>query len=417
MKRRVVIAGAGVRGLCFARGMLEKVGQYSEWVALYDTNPARMQGFNNLLKTNVPMYTDFNQMLKEAQPTTIIVCVPDCSHPELIEMGFAAGLEVMTEKPMAMCREGIERIRAAEKKYGKKVIVTFNYRFKPHSCAIKQLMMTKPIGKINSVNFEWHLDLTHGQEYFHRWHAFLEKSGGLFVHKATHHFDLMNWILDDEPYSVYATASRKVFGDAGKIRGDRCRGCSHSGDCWAVLKSTLEDADLNPGTDGHIFDELYFKAEHVDGYRRDGCCFNKNINIYDTMNAIVTYKSGTVMNYCLNAYSPVAGFNIVFNGEHGRVEVGMLDQNTRAPNNTDKDYIRIYHGTTRSNITMEEQLFEKIDTPHGGGDYAMFDLLLGAGGDDPLGLAAGSDAGARSALIGITANESVKSGKTELIGL
>ena len=166
MKRRVVIAGAGVRGLCFARGLLERVNEYSELVALYDTNSVRMEGFNKLVKADIPMYTDFRKMLEEAKPTAMIVTVPDYLHPELIEMGFAAGLEVFTEKPMAMNREGIERIKALEEKYGKKVIVTFNYRFTPHSKALKEIMMKKPIGKIYSATFEWTLDLTHGQEYF-----------------------------------------------------------------------------------------------------------------------------------------------------------------------------------------------------------------------------------------------------------
>jgi len=35
----------------------------------------------------------------------------------------------------------------------------------------------------------------HGAKYFRRWHAQMENSGGLLVHKATHHFDLVNWLL------------------------------------------------------------------------------------------------------------------------------------------------------------------------------------------------------------------------------
>ena len=59
--------------------------------------------------------------------------------------------------------------------------------------------------------------------------------------------------------------------------------------------------------------------------------------------------------------------------------------------------------------------FEEVMTPHGGGDYAMFDQIFGAGGPDPLGQVAGSRAGALSALVGITANESIASGKQEMI--
>ena len=81
----------------------------------------------------------------------------------------------------------------------------------------------------------------------------------------------------------------------------------------------------------------------------------------------------------------------------------------------EEDYIRIFKGTNRKNISMKELSFVEEDTPHGGGDNRLYDLLLGAGGDDPLGQQAGSRAGALSALIGITGNESIASGNVEKI--
>ncbi len=416
--KRVAIAGTGTRALCFAKGILHRVSEYSQLVALYDLNPQRIKGFKYLLKNeSIPEYTDFEAMVKEARPTHLLVCVPDCAHPQLIEMGFSHGLEVVTEKPMAMNREGIRRILQAERKYGKKVCVTFNMRFSPYSEAIRKLMLDHPIGKITNVTAEWFLDRTHGQEYFHRWHAKMSNGGGLLVHKATHHFDLLNWFLDDEPESVYATGARKVFGDANPFFGERCSNCPHANKCWAVLKSTLEDGDLNPGSDGEIFEKLYFEAEKLDGYHRDGCCFARDIDIYDTMNAVIRYKSGVMVNYSENAYSPWQGYNVVFNGDAGRIEVGTVDASTRPGNFRGEDYIRILHGTTRQNITMEELPFREVMSPHGGGDYALYDQIFGKGGADPLGLMADSRAGAASALVGITANESIASGKVEKIGL
>ena len=76
MKKRIAIAGAGTRALCFGRAILGRVKDYSEMVALYDTNDARMDGFNNLLKSNVPKFTDFDEMVRVAKPDTLIVCVP-----------------------------------------------------------------------------------------------------------------------------------------------------------------------------------------------------------------------------------------------------------------------------------------------------------------------------------------------------
>ena len=417
MKRRVALIGCGTRALNYADGLLNRVDGYSQLVALYDNNPKRMEGFQVLIRHKVPCYTDFDEMVRVARPDTIVVLVPDRLHPDFVERGFAAGLDVITEKPMAMCREGIRRIRAAERKYGKEVIVTFNLRFQPYSAAIKKIMMEKPIGRITNVNAEWFIDRTHGNEFFHRWHSDMKNSGGLLVHKGTHHFDLINWYLEDEPVSVYATASRQVYGDANPFYGERCTGCPHAKNCFAVLKSTLEDADLNPGSDGNIFNELYFKAESVDGYRRDRCCFDRKTDIFDTMNAIVAYKNGAKVNYCETAYAPWQGYNIVFNGTDGRIEIGTVFKATRPANKSDQDYIRIIKGTTRQNITMKEIPFTEVLTPHGGGDYALFAQLFGPGKPDPLGQVAHSRAGALSALVGITANESIKSGKVEPINV
>ncbi len=415
MKKRVAIVGTGTRALNFADGILHRVSDYSELVGLHDNNSLRMEGFQNLIKCRVPSFTDFDEMVRVTKPDTLLVMVPDRLHPEFIEKGFAAGLDVITEKPMAMNREGVMHIRRAEEKYGKEVTVSFNMRFAPYSAAIKKVLMTRPIGNITSVNAEWFIDRTHGQEYFHRWHAKLSNGGGLLVHKATHHFDLLNWFLDDEPEEVYATGCRRVFGDANPFFAERCSSCPYAGKCWAVMKSTLEDADLNPGSDGEIFQELFFNAESEDGYWRDRCCFARDIDIYDTMNAMIRYKSGIQVNYTENAYSPWQGYNIVFNGDDGRIEVGTVNYSTRPKNLGEDDRIRIIKGTTRQNITMEEMSFKEVLTPHGGGDYALFDQLLGAGYPDPLGQKAGSRAGALSALVGITANESILSGKVEKI--
>ena len=54
--------------------------------------------------------------------------------------------------------------------------------------------------------------LRHGAEYFRRWHRKKENSGGLLVHKATHHFDLVNWWIEQEPVDVMAYGTRRLYG-------------------------------------------------------------------------------------------------------------------------------------------------------------------------------------------------------------
>ncbi|MBJ8193096.1 Gfo/Idh/MocA family oxidoreductase, partial [Bacillus cereus] len=87
---------------------------------------------------------------------------------------------------------------------GRKLRVTFNYRYAPHNTKIRELIMDGTLGEVLSVNFEWLLNTQHGADYFRRWHRDKRNSGGLLVHKSTHHFDLMNFWLGSKPETVYA---------------------------------------------------------------------------------------------------------------------------------------------------------------------------------------------------------------------
>ena len=116
---------------------------------------------------------------------------------------------------MTTTPEKIARILEAERRTGRRVDVSFNYRFAPTAARIKELLLAGEIGEVLSVDFHWYLDTRHGADYFRRWHAYRDRSGSLFVHKATHHFDLLNWYLDSDPEAVSA------FADAQGLRPQR----------------------------------------------------------------------------------------------------------------------------------------------------------------------------------------------------
>lgn len=406
--KHIAIAGTGTRALSFAKGIIERCSGYSKLSALYDINNKRMKGFCSLIGHQVPSYTDFKSMLSEQKVDTLLVCTTDSTHPELIETAFENGLDAVIEKPLAIDRAGIEKIKMLEKKYGRTIQITFNMRFAPYSAKIKEILLEKPIGDIKTVSAEWFIDRTHGIEYFHRWHNRMKNSGGLLVHKATHNFDLLNWFLDDVPQEVFAYGSLQQYGKSGPYHGTNCRQCKHNRKCWAAMKESLFDEDLNPGSDADIFNKLYFEAEKIDGYLRDQCCFDPGIDIYDTMNALIKYRSGIQVSYSLNAYSPWQGYRIIFTGTEGSMEIGTVNPGTRPDNFNECDRIIIVKGQTRQDISMTETALEIDKTPHGGGDNLMIDKLFGGVSNDPLGQVAGFTAGAYSALVGICANRSIE---------
>ena len=65
----------------------------------------------------------------------------------------------------------------AEKRNGRKIVVTFNYRYAPKHQQIKELLMSGEIGKVIVGRLPLVSRRHHGADYFRRWHRLRAKSG------------------------------------------------------------------------------------------------------------------------------------------------------------------------------------------------------------------------------------------------
>ena len=395
-KKRIALVGTGHRGT--SMWGMNVVGGYSEWVefvAICDQNPLRAERARGFIGVDAPIYTDFQQMLAETKPDTVIVCTRDSNHDEVIVRSLEAGADVITEKPMTTTAEKVRRILDAEKRTGRRVDVTFNYRYSPTARKIKELILSGVIGEVTSVDFHWFLDTQHGADYFRRWHAREENSGSLFVHKSTHHFDLINWFLDDEPDQVFANGSLRRYGKAGPFRGERCRTCPHASECDFFF-----DISKDPWLEA-----LYEDPSRIDGYFRDACVFREEIDIPDTMSALIRYGKGAQVTYSVNTYMPIEGHFIAFDGTKGRIETRQFErQPWETPDYDEVLLVKSFNGAERIRIPHEPG-------GHFGGDPKLQDMLFKPGTPDPLNQRAGSRAGAMSVLCGVAALQSTKSGK------
>ena len=393
-RRRYVLVGTGDRGLdMFARPLLSTHADVGELVGMYDLNPLRAAAAAALCDHRVPVFDSFEGMVAETRPDVVIVTSKDATHDSYIVGALRAGVDVITEKPMTIDDERCRAILAAQHDTGRDVRVTFNYRYAPVFTAMKEVLAAGTIGEVRSVDFHWYLDTDHGADYFRRWHRRMENSGGLFVHKATHHFDLVQWWLDDRPEAVMAEGALLFYGTNGPFRGERCAGCAHADECpfhWDVAE-------------GEYFRRLYVEAEPGDGYHRDGCVFDPEVDIYDTMSATVRYRRGARMTYSLNASTAYEGMRAAFNGTTGRAEIEVIESR-----DLDADEIRVYRFLTQE----PERVLRvpRVEEGHGGGDERLQDDLFRGVEADPLGRAAGVRDGAYSILVGVAANRSVRSG-------
>lgn len=394
-KKRVAIVGTGIRALgMWSRDVAREYPELVEFVGLCDINPGRLAYVKNVTGFACPAYTDFEKMMKDTEPDTLIVTTVDSTHHEFIIRGMELGADIITEKPLTTDEQKCEAILQAEKRTGKKVLVTFNYRYSPHRARMYELLRSGAIGELTSVDFHWYLDTGHGADYFRRWHRLKEKGGTLWVHKATHHFDLLNWWIESDPSEVYATGALEFYGKNNSFRHTHCRPCPHKTSCkfhWDITKSRQ-------------LVELYVNNEKHDGYLRDGCVWKEDIDIYDKMAATIRYENGVQVSYSLTTYSPYEGYRIAFNGTKGRMDAWIEESNPVDEKNYDEIVVTKNFGTR-----------EFIRVPHaaghGGGDKLMKDSVFGVTTDDPLHQAASVRDGALSILVGIAARNSCETGQ------
>jgi len=412
---KLAIVGCGSRHSMFSDSITQSYPDQHEIVAVCDNNPARLsqgalaasrEGTNGVAAYDA---SDFDAMIAEQKPDTVVVTTPDFLHASYIVRAFEAGCDVICEKPMTIDLASLKQITEAQKRTGRQVRVTFNYRYSPARTQIKDILASGTIGEITAVDFRWHLDRVHGADYFRRWHRQKENSGGLLVHKSTHHFDLLNWWLGSVPSQVTATGRRAFYRPETATamglenRGPRCATCDAASEC---------DFELNLDQDAQLR-ALYRDAEKEDGYFRDLCVFDQEIGIEDTMQAQIRYGSGATANYTLTAYSPWEGLEIKFQGTkgdltHKHVEVHGVFGGERA--HAGKDAV-----WTELHLAGKEP--QRLDVPtgeghHGGADPVMLGYIFDPDNMEPDQYDRASDhvAGGWSILTGIAANMSIETG-------
>lgn len=400
MRKKYAIVGAGHRGLhMFALPIARQFQDAAELAGIYDVNSVRARYMSEACG-GTRVYDDFDRMISESQADTVIVATVDRYHDEYIIRALQAGCDVITEKPMTTDDAKCRAILAAEKESGKKVTVTFNMRFIPYVSRVKELILEGAVGQIVSVHLEYLLDTSHGADYFRRWHRDIALGGGLLVHKSTHHFDMINWWLEDMPDSVHAFGATRYYGPTRERRGVRCSTCDFATSCEFHMELSA-DPELR---------RMYLEAEGEDGYYRDQCVFGDGITTYDTMSVNLRYAGGAFLSYSLNAHCPYEGWKVSINGTGGRIEAESFDNplNEGRPN----DIIRVYN--RKGEAVVYHVPRSKGD--HGGGDDRLRRMMFGLEQEDPYRQSAGSLEGAYSMLIGVAANKSIAEGRSVTIG-
>ncbi len=387
----VALIGTSIRVRPYVYTLKQDYADTHRICALLDTDAGKMRAFKENLELDVPCFSDFDQLCAETSPDLLLVTTVDCYHSEYIVKALNRQISCISEKPLCVSADQCRDILRAQMRNPQVYAVTsHNARYHIAARTIKRLLEDEAIGPVKSVHYAEMLDLDHGTSYFRRWNRRRAFSGGLQIHKASHHFDKLNWWLNSKAVEVTATGGLRNFGpDASPFHGENCRTCPHTAECRFVA----------PQQHYRSFD-IAFQYPAAGSYTPDLCVFSPEIDIEDFLSVGIKFANGVYANYTLAAHSNYEGEDIFIEGETGRLEM----RSRKGPGKKSDTSLQIF----RFGSFEPENVELQTETGgHGGADARIYEDLFGNANSGRL--ATLSD-GIQAVLTGAAVNEALRTG-------
>jgi predicted dehydrogenase len=263
------------------------------------------------------IYTSVDEMLNSEKLDACVITSPDyCHAPNAVKV-LEKGINVLIDKPLATTVEGCDNILEAAEKSGKTVMIGFNLRHDPTLKRLKQIIKDGILGKVFMIENREFYD--GGRTYMSRWNRKYKYSGGLWIHKGSHDFDVFNWLLDfPKPVKVSSTAGINVFNEKnipfelkkGIPVGPTCTECPYKSTC--PDRYEIEE-----------FEEWGNEAREEDNYSKDLCMYTSDKDTHDNGIAIVEYADGSRASHLECFVSSFSDRRYTVVGDRGIAEVSL----------------------------------------------------------------------------------------------
>jgi len=166
-------------------------------------------------------FVDYHQLLELAEVELVVMGLPNYLHCEAVLAAAAAGKHVVLEKPMAMNLAECDRMIAACRTAGVKLMYAEELCFAPKYVRLKQLLDSGGLGKPHLVK---QMEKHSGPHAAWFWNVD-QSGGGVTLDMGCHAIEFFRWLLSGpdckarpRATSVYAQMGTHVHGD--KTRAD-----------------------------------------------------------------------------------------------------------------------------------------------------------------------------------------------------
>lgn len=230
--------------------------------------------------SKISFYEDADEMMEKEELDGIMIGTRCSLHTDMAIKVLEKNIPLFLEKPVSTNMDDFFRLKAAAEKTKAQTVVSFPLRTSTVATTVKEIIDSGKVGTVEHV--QAFNNVPYGDVYYQSWYRDEEETQGLFLQKATHDFDYINYLIGLKPVEICAMTSKQIFkGD--KPAGLTCRNCDEYFTC----------------KDSEYFVREHFKDDPVGKL----CCYATDTGNEDSGSAIVRYESGMHISYTQNFFA------------------------------------------------------------------------------------------------------------------
>jgi predicted dehydrogenase len=268
---KIGVIGYGTRIRMFVDHLM-KVNPECHLVAITDPLQEEIKGKMGDEAKDVQFFLTPEEMMDRVELDGILIGTRCNLHTEMALKVLSRGIPLFLEKPVATTYSDLIRLKKGFEATKTPVVVSFPLRNTPLLQFVKEIVDSGKLGTIEHVQAV--NNVTYGGVYYHNWYRDETITGGLFLQKATHDFDYINYLIGLKAETICAMKSKQIF-KGNKPAGLTCEKCDERHIC---PESTIVNG--------------------LGAY----CCFGVDTGNEDSGSAIIQYESGMHAVYTQNFF-------------------------------------------------------------------------------------------------------------------
>lgn len=282
--KQIGVIGIGTRMKKVLGEILYETEAPVKIIAITDISPEKVKEAiafcPDLYDENVRVYEDADEMLEKEKLDCVFIGTNCDTHTEYAIKVIKKGLPIFLEKPVSISMEELKQLKDAMVTYNPLTMVSFPLRHSEIARLAKEIIDSGKIGTVEQV--QAFNDVSYGRVYYHDWYRNESITGGLWLQKATHDLDCINYILGKKPIEVCAMESKKIF-KGNMPAGLKCTDCEKYHTC---------------PESSYLVEKIYH-----DRVLGEYCCFGEEVGNHDSASAILRYADGMHAVYSQNFFA------------------------------------------------------------------------------------------------------------------